>query len=278
MPITEIDTFVRKFHQLWNAGLNAHLDLDCHAGVACVGLRKHFSPSYQRRRERRSAARERLSESNENAEEASSVVTSDIDKNDVRKSKQNSNNDNIVTEAAVEAIQETDTIQEELIAENAAEKNDIENVEELTNKDEASLKNKEIDEENDEKEPCTVTVCQEKTCPQEPIEDVVPVYCTATIENCPDSHLSDEYGHSIRRFIANEQHLVQNIVSAELQYLSSRSFRNNLHTHTVSVIMHVKTARLWESPANYVRKHLGLSNFWERSNGTIVRLSRIHQK
>ena len=78
MSTTELDTFVQKFHQLWNAGLNAHLDLDCHAGVAWVGLRlqlghppgpKHhqvfpssghrkvFSPSYQRRRERRSAAR-----------------------------------------------------------------------------------------------------------------------------------------------------------------------------------------------------------------------------
>ena len=78
MSTAELDTFVQKFHQLWNAGLNAHLDLDCHAGVAWVGLRlqlghppgpshhqvypssvhrKSFSPSYQRRRERRTAAR-----------------------------------------------------------------------------------------------------------------------------------------------------------------------------------------------------------------------------
>ena len=34
----ELETFVQKFHQLWNAGLSAHLDLDCHAGVKCVGL------------------------------------------------------------------------------------------------------------------------------------------------------------------------------------------------------------------------------------------------
>ena len=78
MSTAELDTFVQKFHQLWNAGLNAHLDLDCHAGVAWVGLRlqlghppgpshhqvypssghrKSFSPSYQRPRERRTAAR-----------------------------------------------------------------------------------------------------------------------------------------------------------------------------------------------------------------------------
>ena len=39
MLVTELDTFVHKFHQLWNAGYNAHLDLDTRAGVAWVGLR-----------------------------------------------------------------------------------------------------------------------------------------------------------------------------------------------------------------------------------------------
>ena len=77
---TELESFIQKFHQLWNAGFSAHLDLDCHAGVASVGLRlqlghppppgpydhrvysppphrKSFSPSYRRRRERRIASR-----------------------------------------------------------------------------------------------------------------------------------------------------------------------------------------------------------------------------
>ena len=39
MAVTEVDSFVRKFHQLWKAGLTAHLDLDTHAGNAWVGLR-----------------------------------------------------------------------------------------------------------------------------------------------------------------------------------------------------------------------------------------------
>ena len=39
MFIKELDTFVRKFHQLWNDGVTAHLDLDTHAGNAWVGLR-----------------------------------------------------------------------------------------------------------------------------------------------------------------------------------------------------------------------------------------------
>ena len=39
MITTEVDTLVRKFHQLWNDGFTAHLDLDTHAGDAWVGLR-----------------------------------------------------------------------------------------------------------------------------------------------------------------------------------------------------------------------------------------------
>ena len=80
MFITEVDTFVKKFHQLWNDGISAHLDLDTHAGDAWVGLRVRLgqvsgpihgqaqsfhqeevprkeSPSRQRRRARRAAAK-----------------------------------------------------------------------------------------------------------------------------------------------------------------------------------------------------------------------------
>ena len=85
MLVTELETFVQKFHQLWSAGHSAHLDLEAHAGRAWVGLRvqlghapgilhpqphpqpspkvhKHKdSPSRQRRRARRAAARQQAS-------------------------------------------------------------------------------------------------------------------------------------------------------------------------------------------------------------------------
>ena len=107
---------------------------------------------------------------------------------------------------------------------------------------------------------------------------LIPVHCIATVENCPDSILNEDYGDSIRRFITSEPHLAQNIVSADLQHVSSRSFRHNIFTHTVSIVMYVKTVRLWENPASYIRKHLGMNNYWTRSNGAVVKLSRIHQK
>ena len=77
MFTTELDTFVKKFHQLWNDGVTAHLDLDTRGGDAWIGLRVHLgqvpgpphrqfyqedprkeSPSRQRRRARRAAARQ----------------------------------------------------------------------------------------------------------------------------------------------------------------------------------------------------------------------------
>ena len=101
MIVKEIDSFVQKFHQLWSAGVSAHLDLDTHAGEAWVGLRvqlgpapghlhhnfrpqpfqKHANPSRQRRRARREAARRAQAEEPveqavtvEDAEEVSIVV------------------------------------------------------------------------------------------------------------------------------------------------------------------------------------------------------------
>ena len=90
--MTELDTFIKKFYQLWNAGLTAHLDVNTHAGTAWVGLRvqlghapgpphhppqphalqaqkKVASPSRQRRRARRAAAR--LANASNNKKETS---------------------------------------------------------------------------------------------------------------------------------------------------------------------------------------------------------------
>ena len=94
MSITEIDNFVKKFYQLWNAGHTAHLDVDTQAGQAWVGLhvqlghapgplhhqphppffqvqKKVASPSRQRRRARRAAARMKTAEEAQNNNETS---------------------------------------------------------------------------------------------------------------------------------------------------------------------------------------------------------------
>ena len=39
MFVTELDTFIQKFHHLWNSCYVAHLDLDTCGGKAWVGVR-----------------------------------------------------------------------------------------------------------------------------------------------------------------------------------------------------------------------------------------------
>ena len=94
MHVTELDSFVQKFQQLWKAGITAHLDLDTHAGYAWVGLRaqlghappgpfyqhvphtqrRHRGPSYRRRQQKRQAVRS-TADNAAPAEEASNKVS-----------------------------------------------------------------------------------------------------------------------------------------------------------------------------------------------------------
>ena len=103
------------------------------------------------------------------------------------------------------------------------------------------------------------------TVPQvQAVPEFVQVYCTATFDNCPTAELSQDYADSLMRYLRSEPHLEQNIVNAELKHLSCRSFRNSVFVHTVDVIILVRCARLWESPASYVRKFLAHPNLWEK--------------
>ena len=43
---TEVYSFISKFHQLWKAGVTAHLNLDTHAGQAWVGLRVQLGQAH----------------------------------------------------------------------------------------------------------------------------------------------------------------------------------------------------------------------------------------
>ena len=85
MSTQEFHSFVQKFHHLWKSGLSAHLGLHCHAGEAWVELHaqlsgphphqyhgfpkqpipKRVSPSRNRRRARRAAARNERTQEND---------------------------------------------------------------------------------------------------------------------------------------------------------------------------------------------------------------------
>ena len=83
----ELDFFVAKFQKLLEAGFTAHLDVDANAGQAWVGLRvmlgsnlrqnqkekKRRGPAYDRRQERRRAARENADKATTHAKKTAEV-------------------------------------------------------------------------------------------------------------------------------------------------------------------------------------------------------------
>ena len=106
--MTELDSFIKKFNQLWKAGFTVHLDLDAHAGKAWVGIRaqlghahgqvhhqvhhpssshsSHRGPAYQRRQERRrqvaqaAAAAEQVAQAEaQHADEAAETEARQVD-------------------------------------------------------------------------------------------------------------------------------------------------------------------------------------------------------
>ena len=117
MYVTELDSFVQKFHQLWKAGVTAHLDLDTHAGNAWVGLRvqlghvpgpvQHSShhhrrgPAYQRRQLRRQAERAAAKTSSSDALPAAQV--SDTSKETGHDDLNEKSKENDVSKSAEEA-------------------------------------------------------------------------------------------------------------------------------------------------------------------------------
>ena len=145
MVVTELDSFVQKFHQLWRAGLNAHLDLDTHAGNAWVGLRVQLghvpgplhhqaphtfskksqdSPSRQRRRERRAAVRNAKAEKAKKTD--TEIVSGPADEvNEETLDKQSAETveeiDNSLGETVVEIVEN----EHEAAAEAAKEVNDL---------------------------------------------------------------------------------------------------------------------------------------------------------
>ena len=196
MHVTEVSSFVQKFHQFWNSGLTAHLDLDCNNGVAWVGLRvqlgHHPGPShphqetssqnhrkpFSRRRERRAAERAYMNEKEKNAEKAVTENTEEVSNEEneevskenaeeasiVRSIEYNENeydtNENVselMQVEAVAAVQNSDIhVHEQNVGNSAVQFNGENN--------EQSLKKKDIIEaENADEEPSTANEVSRET-------------------------------------------------------------------------------------------------------------------
>jgi hypothetical protein len=286
MDITEVDSFIQKFKQLWKSGYSAHLDLDTHSGKAWVGLRVRLghvpgpfhhqvqqprtrtrdSPSRQRRRARRAAARK------ENAKEAVGKSTEAEEAN--------------ASTIAAEKAAEDSKAEESIVcvaAEEATVNDENKQVSDVDDFDETAVNGENITEtfgetEKQDENEGTVDASNivDEICPDEVYNNeeaksanIVVVHAVATFENSPNDTLGQDDIISLQKYIHSEEHLQRNISKVELQQISRWE---------VSTKLFVLTNNLWEGPRSYVWKHLGGQNFWDRSNGTKIKLVKIHVK
>ena len=100
-------------------------------------------------------------------------------------------------------------------------------------------------------------------------ESLAAIHAVATFEKCTNGNLCQDDINSLMKFIHSEEHLARNVTQTETEQIDKWE---------VAVKMLVLTNNLWESPRSYIWKHLGGQNFWDRSNGTKIKLVRIHVK
>ena len=315
MATEEIDKFVRKFKDLWSSGLDAHLDIDAHAGEAWIGLRvrvggssprtksndSRTSPSRDRRRARRATVRQ---------EQVVETVKEEKESNDlVSTEKVAIENVKVMENAKKEIVGKDSVTTEEVTVENEEEDNSMEIVNEQTAEEVEGLDDKEehcdktVEETNEDirmendatrvdntvSEEADVndtlvkaseaTVVEEK--PIKPVIEeqpaIVIVHATAVIENSTGEKLTQVECDNLQSLVFREKHLKENIVKLEFGQNSTRNLGRGKYNHTLDLKLYVSTRKLWEGPRSYVWKHLG-QNEWSKGNGSTVVFNRIHVK
>ena len=240
MAATEIDSFIQKFTNLWKSGLDAHLDIDTHAGQAWVGLRvglgggpnllhevqqhqaekatkANSSPSRLRRRARRESAR-KVKASEAIQEPNVTEVGNYADKSESVETK-----DDKAAEAVI--VEETEVIENIADNENGKqEENDLKESSEIT---ETIAENANQDEPNENvmnSEPVEDVVTAENMVEVNVYKEFVTIEATAVVEDSPNVTFVNDELESIYRFIASKDHLIKNIADAQSSHLSSREF------------------------------------------------------
>jgi hypothetical protein len=277
MDVTEVESFVQKFKNLWKSGFSAHLDLDTHSGQAWVGLRVRLGhhhqvqqprkarngPSRQRRRARRADARKENVEDVETASEAvEAMVTIDAEEaNENSEPVAEEAKENLEPVVAEEAISESNADKSvEIVAEDATAENDDKDttvVNESATSDYSAVVQDEV---------CDDTFYDDEKARS---DHITVVHAVATFRNSPNDTLSQDDINSLQNYIYSEEHLKRNITKIEFEKLSRWE---------VSTKLFVLTNNLWEGPRGYLWKHLGGQNLWDRSNGTKIKLEKIHVK
>ena len=297
MATKELDNFVFKFKNLWNAGIEANLSVNTRDGQAWVQLQvglgrpldlpqpyhqhedgycgARSGTSRHRRRIRREADRERAKQAvpptaEKNATENDVEQVNDISKKDVSVAEEATNNGDETFRDETHSESENTNV----VIDNEAVKNGEQTMAEGTNDEKAENVDENVKAADaNETLGNQIDVISEKKDATGGMKEILAL---AILGNSPnDTFVQDEI-ESLYRFITSKDHLQRNIKNIKMNYLSTKYIRNSFE-HLVEVKLIVNTDQLWESPRNYIWKHLGNDSVWTRGNGTEIRLTRIHQ-
>ena len=287
----EIDSFIRKFRQLWGAGMDAHLDLETHAGSAWIGLKlnlgeltpklenefqlKRASPSRLRRRERRAASfKQQDTKKNMNRDDTEEVVvaeqaTSQVATEDIVLEDDVVSQDSHVTDVNTEQV-----CIENSLTEAIDEVDTISKVDNTDTVDDSVGRN--LAEDSIGNDVACIDVIENiNSAAAETIADVKPsavtIHATAVIENSPFQCFCQDELDSIVRFVTNKDHLRKNVANIKYCNASTR-VQNGALMHFVQIEILVNVESLWESPRSYLWKHVGQDS-WERGNGSTIKLT-----
>ena len=291
MSTEQVNSFVSKFISLWSSGEDVSLQLKSLNGKCKVVMEidignykaatlhhekyKGFSPSRQRRRERR-------------LQEA--VVQNTVVQNTVV-------DDQIAEEAVVQATLAkdaendistdlTDDLKVQITTEN------IENTgnDSIDSGDNKTTENTHIEETTSMVEDDTVNSDNSEPVPRTDgsldtmVKNVggssneVTVYANVNFYRCPRNNLSDNDLKTIDAILLKNDHLRCNIKKVHYgRIFNRRSSVHYLYDHFVEIELIVNTEKLWECARSYVWKHLGKDQ-WKLDDGTIITLKRIHTK
>ena len=295
--MSELDTFVLKFNQLWKCGHEAQLNVEAKNGKAWVNLRLclddepgplhdpfnvtkfKISPSRERRKIRRESARQenprKESETIIVTEEATNDVTETEDKVDavaveaIKCIPEKANTTESVDEAPLETDSKVVAGANELLQNN--------NCDVATSLDDNSER-----KEKEEAEEKVVTVSDVGDMVTEPEQKPVRpsieyVFATAVIEKSIASQVSEAEINALQTIIRSKEHLKRNIISVNLGSIQSYGPRDGKFEHLIQIVINVNTGALWEGSRSYIYHHLG-RDVWTMGDGTQISLKRIHQK
>ena len=290
----EIDSFTMKFKQLLINGFDADLKFKSEAGKAFVtlnlcidGIDEECDSIYTRRphgnalnaRDRRRKRRDELKTKgndkgvidtlDENEIEAEVCVSEVNDTAEVL-AKANNHECNLNEVEAEVCVSEVNNTEEVMVSNNERNLNEVDikcAAEEVVPN---GLKNVSCDNENELPNAASKNSSKENT--------IMQVYAIAEMTCSREPTVTQDEIKSLVGILKGKEHLRRNVGRiARYDYCKTNKDEYGTFTHTMPLVLDVDVSHLWENPRSYIYHHLGRDS-WKLSNGTTVKLSRIHQK